>query len=75
MRKVHLLKSAHTYSYLTIEEAAQILGIKSTVIRNYLYDGKLTTQKFKTLTLLDANEVKAWKKKPKTRKHYGEQAR
>ena len=51
--------------YLTVEEAAKVLQVKSVAIRNYLYLGRLTTHKFKTLTLLDAREVNRWKDRQK----------
>jgi excisionase family DNA binding protein len=63
MAKVHKLTRADDGSYLTIDEAARELGIKTTAIRNYLYQEKLTTYKFKTMTLLSANEVSAWKER------------
>jgi len=57
------LKDVNESDYLTTEEAAQTLGIKSAAIRNYLYSGKLTTYKFKTLTLLGRREIEAWRKR------------
>lgn len=63
MKKVRALKTADTSRYLSIEEASSALNIKPTAIRNYLCYGKLTTYKFKTLTLLDRDEVMAWKGK------------
>ena len=65
MNKAKSLKQVHENEYLTTEEAADRLGIKSTAIRNYLYLGRLTTYKFKSLTLLDANEVERWKQDKK----------
>ena len=59
-RQRHLNK-VNEKDYFTTEEAAKALGIKPTAIRNYLYASKLTTYKFKTLTLLSKNEVEAWK--------------
>ena len=41
------------------------LGIKPTAIRNYLTWGKMTTYKFKTLTLVDKKEVESWKERQK----------
>jgi len=61
------LKDANESDYLTTEEAAQTLGIKSAAIRNYLYSGKLTTYKFKTLTLLGRREIEAWRKRQRKR--------
>ena len=66
-KKVHTLKSADGSRYLTIDEASKALTIKPTALRNYLCDGKLTTYKFKTLTLLDLEEVRAWKEKRRSR--------
>ena len=67
MAEIKTLKKADAESFLTIEEAASELGLKQTVIRNYLHVGKLTTYKFKTLTLLKADEVEAWKARQKQR--------
>lgn len=63
MKREKELKQASTNDYFTVEEAAQELGIKPTAIRNYLYDGKLTTFKFKTLTLVKREEVESWKER------------
>ncbi len=65
MRKLRLLKQVVESDYLTVEEAAKVLGIKTTAIRNYLFDGKLTTYKFKTLTLIHTQEVEEWKERQK----------
>jgi excisionase family DNA binding protein len=67
MAKVHNIKQADDSKFLTIEEAASELNIKPTAIRNYLHAGKLTTYKFKTLTLLKSDEVEAWKDRQKPR--------
>ena len=61
MNKTRTLKQADDSDYFTVEEAAEELGVKSNAIRNYLYLGKFTTHKFKSLTLLDAKEVENWK--------------
>ncbi len=61
------LKDVNESDYLTTDEAAQTLGIKSAAIRNYLYSGKLTTYKFKTLTLLGRREIEAWRKRQRKR--------
>jgi len=63
MKKVKELKEAITADYFTVDEAARVLGIKPTAIRNYLTWGKLTTYKFKTLTLLGKSEIEQWKEK------------
>lgn len=65
MNKVKELKQANAANYFTVDEAANELGIKPTAIRNYLCDGKLTTYKFKTLTLLHQEEVESWKERQK----------
>lgn len=57
------MKQVNADSYMTVEEASRELGIKSTVLRNYLYQGKLTTYKFKTLTLLRAKEVRDYQER------------
>ena len=67
MAETKRLKKADVESYLTVEEAANELGLKTAVIRNYLSDGKLTAYKFKTLTLLKADEVESWKERQKPR--------
>ena len=61
------LNTVNAQDYLTPEEAAKSLGIKSAAIRNYLTMGKLTTFKFKTLTLIGRSEVEDWKKHQKKR--------
>lgn len=65
MSKPKELKQVDGADYLTVEEAANELGIKTTAIRNYLCDGKLTTYKFKTLTLVQREEVQNWKERQK----------
>jgi excisionase family DNA binding protein len=65
MNKAKQLNKPDTDEYLTVDEAANELGIKTNAIRNYLYLGKLTTHKFKNLTLLDANEINNWKSRQK----------
>jgi excisionase family DNA binding protein len=47
--------------FVTVEEAAELLGLKESAIRNYLSLGKLMTYKLKTLTLLKLEDVKRWK--------------
>ena len=59
------LRAVTDAEFFTVEEAAQSLGIKPTAIRNYLYDEKLTTYKFKTLTLVKKEEVEEWRKRQK----------
>jgi excisionase family DNA binding protein len=59
------LKLVNAAEYLTVEEAAKDLGINPGAIRNYLWEEKLTTFKFKTLTLVSKEEVDRWKKRQK----------
>ena len=65
MSKPKELKQVNATDYLTVEEAANELGVKTTAIRNYLCDEKLTTYKFKTLTLVSKQEVESWKERQK----------
>jgi excisionase family DNA binding protein len=67
MAEVKQLKKVDGDGFLTIEEAAKALNIQPAVVRNYLHMGKLTTYKFKTLTLLKVEEVEAWKERQKPR--------
>ncbi len=67
MNKSRTLKTVDSEQFLTADEAAQKLGIKTTAIRNYLTAGKLTTYKFKSLTLLKADEVEGWKDRQRKR--------
>ena len=67
MAEIHKLKKADDDGFLTIDEAARELKVKPTAIRNYLYEGKIKTYKFKTLTLLKTDEVEAWKERQKSR--------
>lgn len=60
MARVVQLKHVDSDRYLTVDEAAEKLGIKPTAVRNYLYDGKMKTYKFKTLTLLSTDDIEAW---------------
>jgi len=59
--KVEYITEAVADQYYTVEEAAEQLSVKPPVVRNYLYQDKLTTYKFKTLTLLSKREVEKWK--------------
>jgi len=61
MKKERTLDKVDGKQFLTVEESARFLGVKSNAIRNYLYLGRLSTYKFKSLTLLDAREVEGWK--------------
>lgn len=59
--KAKYLNRVNADDYLTVDEASQRMGVKETAIRNYLYAGKLTTYKFKNLTLIAKSEVKKWR--------------
>ena len=61
MNKIKQINKPDSAGYFTVDEAAIELGIKPTAIRNYLTWGKMTTYKFKTLTLLKKHEVEEWK--------------
>lgn len=63
--KVKHIDTPNNTDYLTIDEAADELGIKPNAIRNYLNLDKLTTYKFKTLTLLHRDEIESWKGRQK----------
>lgn len=60
MPKVRRLTTVDGRRYLSIDEAAAWLGVKATVMRNYLYTGHFTTYKFKTLSLVALAELQAW---------------
>lgn len=51
--------------FLSVGEASKELGVKENAIRNYLYEGKMTTYKFKGLTLVSKAEIEAWKPRQK----------
>ena len=65
MIKVKVLKIASMDDYFTVDEAAKILGVKPTAIRNYLTWGKMLTCKFKSLTLISKEEIVRWKDRQK----------
>ena len=60
MTKIKRLSQVSEDSYLTVDEAAKYLSITTPVLRNYLNQEKLTTFKFKTLTLLSKRELESW---------------
>jgi excisionase family DNA binding protein len=62
------LKQVNAGDFLTVEEAARVLGIQSNAIRNYLCADKFTTYKFKSLTLIRTDEVEKWKVRRRKRK-------
>jgi hypothetical protein len=43
MAEIKTLKKVRSDEFLTVEEAADFLGIKPTAIRNYLHANRLTT--------------------------------
>jgi len=57
VKKVVELTQAKAADYLTAEEAAILLDMKEATIRNYLTDGRLTTYRFKTATLIKRTEL------------------
>ena len=59
MRRVKDIESVTAQEYLSIDEAAILLGLRRESIRQYLYQGKLTTYKFKGNTYLKKDEVEA----------------
>lgn len=61
MAKIKQLKSISNGEYITVEEAAHQLEMKTSTVRTYLWSGRFCTYKFKNLTLLDAKEVQQWK--------------
>lgn len=61
MSKKKHIKSASEDNYLSVSEASDSLGVKESAIRNYLYAGKMTTYKFKELTLLKKEEIENWR--------------
>ena len=65
MSKIKELKQVNASDFFTVDEAAKELGIKPTAIRNYLTWGKMTTYKFKTLTMVSREEVENWKERQK----------
>jgi excisionase family DNA binding protein len=56
-RMIKTLNVASTEDFFSTEEAADYLGVKPAVVRNYLWEGRFTTYKFKTLTLLSKEEL------------------
>ncbi len=58
--KAKYLNKVNGDDYYSVDEASQELGVKSNAIRNYLYLGKMTTYKFKNMTLLSKSEVEGW---------------
>ena len=68
MSKPKQLREVADKDFLTVEETAMELGVKSNAIRNYLYEGKLPTYKFKTLTLIRREDVEGWKQRQERQK-------
>ena len=61
MDNVKHLSSVSGEKFFSVSEASQSLGVKESAIRNYLYAGKMTTYKFKELTLIAKDEVESWR--------------
>lgn len=61
MDNVKHINSVNGDNYLSVSEASDSLGVKESAIRNYLYAGKMTTYKFKELTLLAKDEIENWR--------------
>jgi len=57
VNKIVKLKTVNLNDYYSVDEAAEKLKIKPNVVRNYLHLKKLTTFKFKGLTLISKKEV------------------
>jgi len=65
MNKTKRLRQVDDSEFLTCDEAAEVLGVKPTAVRNYLNLAKMTTYKFKTLTLIKVAEIERWRSKQK----------
>lgn len=60
--KIKEIKVATPTTVYTVNEAATLLGIQPTVMRNYLSQGLFTSLRFKDkITFVDPDEVKTWK--------------
>ena len=60
-RKVKEIKVATDTTTFSVDRAAEELGIKPSVMRNYLSQGMFTTLKFQGFTFVDVNEIERWK--------------
>ena len=65
MKKVRQLTIVNGRNYLSTEEVAKRFGLNQITVRMYLSNGKLTTYKFKTLTLIKVDEVERWRSRQK----------
>ena len=65
MKKKTVIHEAKDTLYFTVTEAAKELGINVQTIRDYLAKGVLKTYKFKSLTLLEKEEIENWKERQK----------
>ena len=63
-KQIHEIKES---DYYNVDETAKFLNIDKTAVRNYLSQGKLTTYKFKSFTLVSVEEAKQWKKEKSRR--------
>lgn len=59
--KVKQIQIATPTTCFSVSEAAGTLGIKESVMRNYLSLGLFTTLKFKGTTWVDPKELSKWK--------------
>jgi excisionase family DNA binding protein len=60
MKKIENIQTANDAFYSTVKEAAESLKMNSQTIRDYLGKGIFTTYKFKTLTLINKQEIESW---------------
>ena len=65
VKTLTIIRTPNDTMYLTVKEAADELGINSQTIRDYLVKGRMKTYKFKTLTLINREEIEKWKERQK----------
>lgn len=63
MSKIKYLNVANSADYLTVDEVSTETNLRPETIRNYLNLDRLTTYKFKTLTLISREEIEKLEKK------------
>ena len=61
MKTIANIQTIKDSQYLTVKETAEELGINTQTVRDYLTKGVFKTYKFKTLTLIDRQEVEKYK--------------
>ena len=61
MRKLKYVHMVTTDTAVSVATAAKALQITRASMRNYLYEGLFTTLKFQGFTLVDPQEIDAWK--------------